>query len=368
MENTINYVDWITPNYNLGEEALYAVLRKIFFEHDYGLCRVTDRIKQKHSQINIIGGGSCLPSIIIYMRPTKYMYVFGSGVLDPIFYGYFNHALIDRFKSLSFRFIGVRGNVSKILLKDWGIDSRVIGDPCLSLKPPQILEKSSNRIAINIGDAKAKYSEKNRGDVVRELVKVCKYLKAEGYELIIVPFWKENMEDVASLSEKAQIKVFAEWQNIAATMNLLSSCKIFIGEKLHSLVFSAAANTPFVGLAYAPEHFDFVESVDFSRFTMPITEISAEKILLLFHDLLDNYEKILEKLSSRVNGYREIQRKFAVEIVRDLNCLPDDKWSTQNNYLNTILLRADKQFYIKTGKMWNIWNKTVFSQVLPYLI
>lgn len=368
MENRINYVDWVTPNYNLGEEALYRILQQIFAKHKVRLFRITDRIKQKHSQTTLIGGGSCLPLITIFMRPTKYIYVFGSGVQYPWYYRPFDQALIDRFKSFNCRFIGVRDNVSKSLLKEWGIDSKVIGDPCLSLKPPQILEKASNRIAINIGDARAEYSSKSRGKVVKELTEVCKVLKADGYELILVPFWKENMEDVESLSEQAHVKVFANWQDIGATMNLLSSCKMFIGEKLHSLVLSAAANTPFVGLAYAPEHFDFVDSVGFSEFTMPITKITAEKILELFHDLINNYEKVQNKMESIVNEYREKQSRFAAEICRDLNSLPDDKWFTQNNYGNTLILRADKQLYIKMGKVWNVWNRAVFSQLMPYLI
>lgn len=365
MENTLNYVDWVTPNYNLGEEALYKVLEQILAENKLKLFRITDRIKQKHSQTTLIGGGSCLPLIAIYMRPTKYIYVFGSGVMLS---GNCDQALVDRFKSLKCRFIGVRGNISKKFLEDWGIDSKVIGDPCLQLKPPQILERSSNRIAINIGDARAGYSSKSRSKVVKELAKVCHVLKANGYELILVPFWKDNIEDIRSLSEEVHIRIFANWQDIGATMNLLSSCKIFIGEKLHSLVFSAAANTPFIGLAYAPEHFDFADSVGFSEFTRPTVDVTAEKILELFRDLNNNYEKVQNMLESFVDEYREKQRVFAAEISRDVNSLPDDKWSTQNNYASTVLLRADKQFYTKTGKIWNAWNRAVFSPLLPYLI
>ena len=92
-----------------------------------------------------------MPSIAILMRPTKYSYVFGAGVLDPVFHGPFSPELIDRFKLINFRLISVRGNISKALLRDWGIDSEVIGDPCLSLKPTKVLEKCNNRIAINFG-------------------------------------------------------------------------------------------------------------------------------------------------------------------------------------------------------------------------
>jgi polysaccharide pyruvyl transferase WcaK-like protein len=368
MENRINYVGWVTPNFNLGDEALYAISEQIFAKYNYNVCRITDPVRQKHSQTTLIGSGTCLPLIVMYTRHTKYTYIFGSGAEDPLFYGPFAPELINRLKLLNSRFISVRGNISKTFLRDWGIDSEVIGDPCLSLKPPNGLEKCNNRIAINIGDATADFSWKSGDRVLRELSKVCKVLKAKGYELVLVPFWKENLDDVNSLSKQAGIEIFEKWQDIGATMNLLSTCKILIGEKLHSLVFSAAANTPFIGLAYAPEHFDFVDSVGFSEFTMPTTEITAETILSLFDDITNNYETVQNKLATYVKGYREKQSEFAARIDADLKSLPEDKWSTQNNFENTLMLRADLLLYTKVNKMWNVWDRLVFSHLMPHLI
>jgi len=368
MENTINYVGWATPNNNLGDEALYRIDQDIFAKYNFELCRITDPRRQKHSQTTLIGGGTCLPLITMYMRPTKYTYVFGAGVEDPLFYGPFDPELIDRLKLFNFRFIGVRGNISKALLRDWGIDSEVIGDPGLSLKPTKVSEKCNNKIAINIGAGDPKFSWKAQDRVLTELSKVCKVLKAEGYELVLIPFWKNNMEDVENLSKLVDVGIFEKWVDVEATMNLISTCKIFIGEKLHSLVFSAAANTPFIGLAYSPEHFDFADSVGFSEFTMPTTEITAEKIIAMFHDLINNYETIQDKLAGRVNEYREKQRKFASRISCDLESLPEDKWAIQNNCGNTLVLRADLLLYTKMSKIWNVWDRLVFSRLMPYLI
>jgi len=369
MENIINYVGWKPPNYNLGDEALYIVDQEIFAKYNLRLQRITDPLRQEHSQTTLIGGSTSLPLISMYMRPTKYVYVFGSGVEDPLFYDYVNQELIERLRSLKFRFIGVRGRISKTTLREWGINSEVIGDPCLTQKPTEALERCSTRIAVNVGDARAEHSSsESRGKVVRELVKVCKVLKADGYELILIPFWKENMEDIKSLSEQAHIRVFTNWQNIEATMNLLSSCKMFIGEKLHSLVFSAAANTPFIGLAYAPEHFDFTDSVGFSNFTMATTATTAEKILVLFDEIINNYETTQNRLAAHVNDYREKQRRFAAKIVSDIESLPEDKWDTQNSYGNTFMLGADFLLYGRAKKIWNAWNRLVFSNLMPHLI
>jgi hypothetical protein len=366
MKNRINYVARVTPN-NLGDDALYSIDQAIFGKYNFELFRITNMLRQKHSQTTLIGGGTCLPSITLHMRPTKYAYIFGAGVEDPAFYGPFDPTLIARLKQFNFRLIGVRGNISRALLKDWGIDCEVIGDPCLSLTPTQVETKHDNRIAINIGAAFPGGSWKSGDRVFKELSKVCKNLKDHGYELVLIPFWTNNIHDIERLSKSQDIDVFEDWLDIEANINLISTCKILIGEKLHSLVFSAAANTPFIGLAYAPEHFDFADSVGFSKFTMPTTEITSEKIMTLFDDLINNYGKIQRKLASRVNEYRERQRKFAARINADIETLPEDKWAVQNNLGNTLTWGIDVFMQKRMRNVWKVWNRLVYSRLIRYM-
>ena len=363
----INYVGGVIPNYNLGDEALYEIDQDIFAKYPFKFSRITSYLRQKHSQTSFVGGGTVLPAIALLMRPVKYSYVFGAGVLDPVWHGPFSPELIDRFKLINFRLISVRGNISKALLKDWGIDSEVIGDPCLSLKPTKVLEKCNNRVAINVGGAFPKYSWRNKDRVLRELSKVCSVLKHCGYEVVLIPFWKNNMQDIKILSKKTGVGIFEKWADLEATLNLISTCKILIGEKLHSLVFSAATNTPFIGLAYAPAHFDFVESVGFSKFTIPSTKITAEKVMDLFNELIGGYEKVQGKLEISVNKYRKKQISFADRISSDLFSLPEDKWALQNNHANTLVAGIDLLIQAKLHRAWDIWNKLVFSPLAPYL-
>ena len=367
MENRINYVGGVTPNFNMGDEALFKVDQEIFAKYPFKFYRILSPLRQTHSQTSIVGGGTVLPVIALLMRPVKYSYVFGAGVLNPVWNGPFSSELIARFKLIDFRLISVRGNNSKALLKDWGIDSEVIGDPCLSMKPTKILEKCNNRVAINVGVAYPKYSWGSRDRVIKELSKVCDVLKHRGYEVILIPFWKSNRQDIEDLSKKTGVRIFEKWADFDATLNLLSTCKIFIGEKLHSLVFSAATSTPFIGLAYAPSHFDFVESVGFSKFTIPTTKITAEKILELFDEILNNYEKIQDRLSISVNEYREKQIRFADKISSDLESLPENKWALQNTNSNTLIIGMDLLIQAKLRRTWDIWNKIVFTPLAPYL-
>ena len=109
------------------------------------------------------------------------------------------------------------------------------------------------------------------------------------------------------------------------------------------------------------------ESVGFSKFTIPTTEITAEKIMDLFNELINNYEKIQGKLAIRVNEYREKQIRFADRISSDLESLPEDKWALQNNQCKHIIMGVDLLIKLNCTRTWDIWSKLVFSPLAPYL-
>lgn len=366
MRNIINYVCWNVPN-NLGEEALYRVDQAIFAEHGFELCRISNMFREQYSEITLIGGSTTVPLIISKMRTTKYAYIFGAGVEDPTFYGPFDQVLIDRFKKFNFRLVGVRGNISRSFLKDWGIDSFVIGDPCLSLKPSKVRSRDSNKIAINIGAAFSEGSWGNQERVAGEMRRVCRILKNRGYELVLIPFWTNNLKEIERLSQSENIPVFKDWLDIDANLELLSTCRVLIGEKLHSLVFSAAANTPFVGLAYAPEHFDFVDSVGFNEYVLSVNEITAEKVLTLFDNLIDSYEKMQSELGIRVNKFREKQRRFAARIADDIESLPENKWNGRISRIDGLMWKVDDLLHEKVNNIWKIWSRLFFLRIMQYL-
>lgn len=366
MKNEINYVGWAVPG-NLGDEALYRIDQAIFRQHNLELSRISSTVEEQHSQVTLIGGGTCIPKITFGMKPTRYVYVFGAGVEDPIFYGPFDPILLARLRLFSFRLVGVRGNLSKALLKDWGIESEVIGDPCLSLKTSRVESKDDMKIAINIGAAFPGGFWGSGNRVLKEVAKVCRILKKEGYELVLIPFWTNNMTDIDRLSKLEDVDIFNDWSDIEATLRLISTCKVLIGEKLHSCVFSAAANTPFVCLAYAPEHFDFLESVGFSKYGIRTSEVTAEKVITLFDDLMNNYGEMQIELRRKVEEYREKQKRFAGRIVSDIESLPENKWAVHANHRTELFWNTDMFLRRKMNSVWKVWNRLFFLRIMRYL-
>jgi hypothetical protein len=360
----INYVGYLVPG-NQGDEGLYKISQTLFGRYTFDLVRTRNTNDAQYSQVTLIGGGSIIPTGFAWAKLTKYAYVFGAGVLDPVFYGY-SPLLIERLKRINFRLFGVRGNLSKAFLENWGIASEVIGDPCLSLKPKKV-EQKENLIGINIGAGFKGGFFGSQGQVIREMAQVCKVLKKRGYDLVLIPFWKDNLKEINALSELEDIKIFDRWTDIEATLQLISKCKIFIGEKLHSIIFSAAAQTPFVSLAYAPEHFDFLDSVGFTDFSVRISDVTSKKIMELFDSLNNNYDLMLNKLILQVEKYREKQTQFAARIASDIESLPDDKFNTQTNIANKVLWKTDLLLYIKANRIWRLWNKLFFLRLMSHI-
>jgi len=349
----INYVGWL-GHQNLGDEALYIAIRKIFRKYSFVPSRCNE-----YSNINFFGGGTLLPSWCKSIRPNKYNYVFGSGVRDPEFWGRFDSVIIDRLKRFKFRLLGVRDNFSKRMLEEWEIDSEVIGDPCLSLENESNEKRENLRIAINIGSDGLIWGQ-DEERVLQEIIKACRTLKKNGYELILVPLNIKDINYINILSSQTGIEVFKNWSDIDSVLNLLSSCKLMIGERLHSLVFSASVYTPFISLEYRPKCKHFSESVGFSKYRIRTDEIRAQKIIAMSYEIMNNWNKMKRILEREVKSYRKIQSKFANLLIDDIDLLPYDKFSIpsiSNRIKDKIFWKTDPLIYRRSIKLWQIFDQ-----------
>ena len=150
------------------------------------------------------------------------------------------------------------------------------------------------------------------------------------------------------ISSQVDIEVFADWANTQRLLDFIASCHILVGEKLHSLVFSAATYTPFVSIEYRPKCQDFAESVGFGGYNIRTSEMTAKKVDVLVRNLLDDWDDMHTLLGENVRLYRQKLDNFAGRIINDIESLPDDKWTPRNlsvpkwfihKYLNLIRKR-----------------------------
>jgi len=316
------------------------------------------RYGRQYSRITLFGGGTVLPIIRFWVRPNRYNYAFGVGVRDLAFWPeFYPKEVIEKTKKFNFRLLGVRGEMSRELLRGWEINSEVIGDPCLLLEPSSYKEKN-DLIVLNLSSKRRMWGYANER-VLREAIKLCRTLKGEGYSIVLVPFCKDDIPLVNRVSETAHVEVFENYRDIQATINFIASSCVLIGERLHSAIFSASTYTPFIMIAYRPKCFDFVNTVGFRKYTIRTDEMSSERVITLFNDLMENWNYMRSQLIRNVEKYRKKLREFANRIIDDIESLPDDKWSTPN-MIEYIKWRAfqqtDRVLHYRTHRIWRAWH------------
>jgi hypothetical protein len=383
IKKPIDYVGWAGHG-NLGDEALFIAIRNLFSEfnlkqyNNYNFLvdskpLVIPKIDKHSSSVCVFGGGTLLPDDITWVKPSRYNYLFGAGMKHPSFrskYVNFSKTVVDRLKKFDFRFIGVRDNVSQALLSNFDIPSEVIGDPALSLKPSSKIKRDEFKVAVNVGCDGLLWGE-DQEHVVLELTRVCKILKEKGYTPILIPFSATDVSDIRRISKSAKTEVFSEWFRIDSVIDLIASCKVLIGQRLHSAVLSAATFTPFVSLEYRPKCSQFSESVKMLDYSIRTDSVTAEHVLRLFQNLMNDWCRAKKNLASTVEAYREKQIIFAKSILHDIKSLSDNEWlsTTPSGRIKDELFWKIDLFLRKNfGNIWELYNKLLFLRMMRFLI
>ena len=316
----INYVGWVGHN-NMGDEGIYEVNKNIFEPY-----QLVPYKKEHCSKISLLGGGTLFPGLISDVMPNRYNYVYSVGVRDPSFWGDFHPVMIVYKKRFNFRCIGARDSASKKLLAAWGIDSIVVGDPCLLLEPLQYGNRKDTKIAINVGSDGFVWGW-NEEKVFIEIAKVCRLLRRKGYRPVLIPFCKKDLSNIKMISRVTKTEIFSGWTDIQAVLNFVASCHMLIGERLHSLVFSAATYTPFISIEYRPKCRAFAETVGFEDYNIKTDTLVAERVMGMVKNLSDNWAEMEKHLMENVKIYRKKLRTFANYIKKDIDSLQNDKWT-----------------------------------------
>lgn len=329
MEKKINYIGWL-GHHNLGDEALYLANKKIFNSY-----KLVNKHRLFDTTVNLFGGGTVLPFWAYAVEKNKYNYAFGVGVRNPSFWGDFPDWVIKCVKSYNFNNLTVRGYHSQKTLRDWGIDCKVVGDPALTLEPTKYYNyEKSNIVIINAGTSDEKTWEDDNKKIFKNLVEISKYLKSKNYQVIIIPFWRRDVTFCKKLSQESKAMYWNDWEDIQKTLDLISQATILIGEKLHSIVFSAACFVPFISLEYRPKCLDFSNSVGMDDFNIRIDKVNRDSVIDKFNALMKERKNISNLLANNVEYFRNEQRKFKSEITSEIDSIPIDDFASKNKYIN----------------------------------
>lgn len=331
MQKIINYIGWVGHS-NVGDEALYVVNRRFFSKY-----KLINRHKLYETTVTLFGGGTIFPEWPFGAQINRHNYAFGVGIKDPSFWGEPKRHHIEAIKKCNFRVLTVRGYKSQEILKKYGLQSEVVGDPALSLQPTRYKSTNKKKIIINIGVPAEKMWGNKTDRVLDETVQLCVYLKNAKYQVSVVPFWDKDVSYCKALAAKSGCAFFEDWRSIQKTLDFMSDANIVIGEKLHSLVFSAACHVPFVTIEYDPKCYDFSHSVGLDTYRIRTDKITTKKLIRAFTQLESNRNKVKTILKKNVRHFRKLQVKTVTNITSDINAISEKDLPRKWKYFHYII-------------------------------
>jgi polysaccharide pyruvyl transferase WcaK-like protein len=217
-----------------------------------------------------------------------------------------NHQ-IDYFRTIyeKFEFLSVRGPFTTKMLNNIGLKKEIheIGDPALAyasevFKDHLGVVKQHKHILINWGTSHNNIFGGNELLVEEELVIAIHALITQGYTITIYPIWTEDINAVKRLGTKvndSRCQVQEVVYEAKTLQKIIHNSYLSINLKLHANILSAAANRPFISLAYRGKCFDFSKSVNCLDYTIATDAVTSEKILDMVRDIERNYDEIMDE-------------------------------------------------------------------------
>lgn len=282
----------------------------------WNLLEVTKRIRDY--DLLLMGGGSLLQDAT---SPRSVLYYLGLAFVAKIFrkpvvfyaqgIGPINKRISKRliqFIVNKVDVITVRDFESCIDLKQFGVKKEitVTADPAITIQP--------NTIDLNIGKELLKElnleGENTLAISVRSWKKEKYYLKQiafvadhyadKGWDILFLAL--HHPDDIIACQQimqqmKNNSYIIKRQLNFKEIMSVIGNVRFVIGMRLHSIIFSAVMNTPFIGISYDPKIDRFVKRMDM-YLAGHINNLKIKEIIKYIDITLKN-EKEMKKTISK---------------------------------------------------------------------
>jgi len=107
-----------------------------------------------------------------------------------------------------------------------------------------------------------------------------------------MPYLKDIVKNV---NKKDMCEILEHWPSTKEHINLIAQCRIFVGHKTHSQIFSLTAGTPLLAIAYHKKTKDFMAQFGLEQYCIDDSQISKEKLIEKFDKINENLDDIGEK-------------------------------------------------------------------------
>lgn len=306
-----------TGHDNLGDEAVKAAIERLMPWARFSADAIDPAIL-------MVGGGTLLNGRRYYLNrmlrqesTVVERVLFGTGVRSPEYWGV-TEPMAEWFSFIdSSIFAAVRGpdSVKNLRTMGYGRDLPIIGDPALSLEPPDDVERVEGRVVVCPVFTNGNLHGGSDDDVFDALATLIGTLRAEGRDVVMLSAFPQDDRwaiDIMRRARAPDMPYTAGYADIDETMRLLATADLVVGERLHAAIMAAAASTPFVGLEYRPKMRDFARSIDQEAAILRTDEMP--RLGTLCHDILQRRDEIAGSIGAAVSNFRQLQRSAAEEL------------------------------------------------------
>lgn len=168
------------------------------------------------------------------------------------------------------------------------------------------------------------------------------FLQDRGYHVVLVPqVTADFMHDDDRIVE-SRIEALCSTRPLrlddrlpyAELLEIYSQCTLFIGTRFHSVIFSLLNRVPCAAVEYEYKTSGIMADLGLRQWTIPISEVEAERLIGLVEQLIREREHYLAHLDSVLPAYMARSRAFVAQLqaldphpapVRDLHLVGGDE-------------------------------------------
>lgn len=172
-------------------------------------------------------------------------------------------------------------------------------------KPQMSPNHKYNKIYINL----TLYGVKDRKYFTQEITKFVCRIKKE-YEVCFFQTSKRDLEIAREVCEKAHLReeciCYLSLMGYRKIENLLSECDIFIGMRMHSLIFALKGGCPVIAISYSPKAASMMQDMHLEEFLIDMDDLSEKVLLSKVAAVSKQKESILPQM------YAELEKRYSL--------------------------------------------------------
>lgn len=332
---------------NLGDEAIFEALKKytkdqlVTYEIPYNKPKAGRLLRKwliKNPEYIILGGGTIVKkskeeSYLKIIKDQMALYpqakrlVLGPGVADEKFAASFGFP-INRGDWKSFldtcSFVSVRGILSKAQLEEWEVAQpiEIFHDPAVCFARNKCKKKNKTKtIALNFAYIGNKIYGENPEQIEKFANALTERLLQEHWTVYLYPTTKSDlhyMMETIGLKKHQEIKVYENYTDIDKSLDFLESMDVFLGQRLHSIIFAANVSTPFHAIEYEPKTSDFLLTTGFENYATRTDQLDSEEAYKIVTKLYENIDFEQQKIFDLIQKVKNKQEICVQQLVSKL--------------------------------------------------